>query len=206
MEDNNFKYQLIAIQALDKKYGFCPSPQQVKLLESDGEGTYILFRVDGHEYRCENGEITNIEDQKKLDAELSANVELFRMRQRDMDELRESCAKQEKQFITKELMLTEAYNAKRMEIEDLKGRLRLLQTLADDRMNEIERLETENSEMKKTLHYRDLALDKAAAKRDELETKNRQLCNDLAGEKWTVRILKEKLEANEQPPFDELTH
>ena len=37
--NNNFKIQMIAIQALDKKYGFTPSPQQVKLLESDGEGT-----------------------------------------------------------------------------------------------------------------------------------------------------------------------
>ena len=65
MKNENFKIQLIAIQALDKKYGFCPSPQQVKLLESDGEGTYILFRVDGHEYRCDDGEIINIEDREK---------------------------------------------------------------------------------------------------------------------------------------------
>ena len=137
MEDN-FKIQLIATQALHDKYGFCPAPQQVTLLESDGEGTYILFRVGEHEYRCENGEITNLEEQKKLDAELSANVELLRMRQRDMDEL------------------------------------------------------------KSTIHYRELSLDKAAEKREELERKNRQLCNDLAGERWTVRILKRKLEESQK--------
>lgn len=191
---NTFGFKLVASNALKIKYGFGPAPDQITLPESDGDGNYILFRVGEHEYRYEDDEITNIEEQKKLDAELSANVELLRMRQRDMDELRKSCAKQEKQFITKELMLTEAYNAKRMEIEDLKGRLRLLQTLADDRKKEIERLETENSEMKKTLHYRDLALDKAAAKRDELETKNRQLCNDLAGERLMVRNLETQLE------------
>ncbi|MBQ9402103.1 MAG: hypothetical protein IJU38_07000 [Clostridia bacterium] len=38
-------------------------------------------------------------------------------------------------------MLTEAYNAKRAEIETLKGEIRFLQSLADDRMKEIERLE-----------------------------------------------------------------
>ena len=56
---NTFKIQLIATQALHDKYGFCPAPQQVKLLESDGEGTYILFHVGGHEYRCEDGKIRN---------------------------------------------------------------------------------------------------------------------------------------------------
>ena len=137
---NTFGIQMTAIQALDKKYGFTPSPQQVKLLESDGEGTYILFRVGEHEYRCENGEITNIEDQKKLDEEISIYMEISRMHEKDLAELKESYEKQEKQFVTKELMLTEAYNAKRMEIEEWKGRLRLLQTLADGRKEEIERL------------------------------------------------------------------
>lgn len=194
MKDNNFKYQLIAIQALDKKYGFCPSPQQVKLLESEGEGTYILFRVSGHEYRLEDGMITNIEEQKKLDEEISTYLEISRMHEKDLADLREAQAKQEKQFATRELMLTEAYDAKRMEIEDWKGRIHLLQTLADGRKEEIERLEAKNAELKKTLHYRELALDKAAKKRDELETKNRQLCNDLAGERCTIRTLEEKLE------------
>ena len=77
MKDENFKYQMIAIQALDKKYGFCPSPQQVKLLESDGEGTYILFRVDGHEYRCENGMIVNIEDRKKSTEVLDEYFQMY---------------------------------------------------------------------------------------------------------------------------------
>ncbi|MBQ1789748.1 MAG: hypothetical protein II008_06200, partial [Oscillospiraceae bacterium] len=75
------------------------------------------------EYRCEDGEITNIEDQKKLDKENSAYLELLRMRQKDMDELKKQYEKQEKQFVIKELMLTEAYNAKRMEVETLKGEL-----------------------------------------------------------------------------------
>ena len=45
MNTENFKIQLIATQALHDKYGFCPATEQVKLLESDGEGTYILFLV-----------------------------------------------------------------------------------------------------------------------------------------------------------------
>ena len=146
---NTFAIQLAAIQALDKKYGFTPSPQQVKLLESSGDGSYILFRVDDHEYRCEDGEITNIEDQKKLDEEISTWSEISRMKEKDLAELREQQEKQEKQFVTKELMLTEAYNAKRMEIEDWKGRLRLLQTLADDRKKEIERLEAKLAKLRK---------------------------------------------------------
>lgn len=196
--NDTFKIQLIATQALHDKYGFCPAHQQITLLESDGEGTYILFRVGEHEYRFEDGELTNSEDRKKLDAELSANVELLRMRQKDVEELREQQAKQEKLFVTKELMLTEAYNAQREKIEALKGEIRFLQSLADDRKNEIERLEGKAGELKKTLHYRELALDEATKKRDELETKNRQLCNDLAGERWTGRILKEKLEESQK--------
>ena len=66
MEKSNFKLQLIAVEALSKKYGFSPAPQMVTLLESDGEGKYILFRVGEHEYRFENGEIINIEDHEKL--------------------------------------------------------------------------------------------------------------------------------------------
>ena len=171
MENSNFKLQLIAVEALSNKYGFCPAPQQVILLESDVEGTYILFRIGGHEYRCDDGEITNIEEQKKLqkklDEENNVFLECLKIRQRDLDDLREQMEKQEKLFATKELMLTEAYNAKRAEMETLKGQIRFLETLADDRKKEIERLETKNSEMKKTLHYRDMALDKAAAKRND---------------------------------------
>ena len=77
MKDENFKYQMIAIQALNKKYGFCPSPQQVKLLESDGEGSYILFRIGEHEYRCDNGMILNIEDGKKSEETLSQYFHMF---------------------------------------------------------------------------------------------------------------------------------
>ena len=65
MENENWKLHMIAIQALHNKYGFCPAPQQITLLESGGEGTYILFRVGEHEYRCDNGTIVNLEDLKK---------------------------------------------------------------------------------------------------------------------------------------------
>lgn len=74
---DNFKIQMIAIQALDKKYGFCPAPEQVKLLESDGEGTYILFRVGEHEYRCEDGEITNLEDRKNNEEAIELYFNMF---------------------------------------------------------------------------------------------------------------------------------
>ncbi len=204
---NTFKIQLAAIQALHNKYGFCPAAQQVTLLESDGEGTYILFRVGEHGYRCDNGEITNIEDQKKLDEELSAYVEILRMRQRDMDELRAAHAKQEEQFVTKELMLTEAYNAQRAKMKALKDECsRLRKALDTDEeslqamrgavrdLKEANKCLTDQAEeLKKTLHYREMALDQAAAKREELETKNRQLCNDLAGERWTIRNLETQL-------------
>lgn len=218
MKDENFKYQMIAIQALDKKYGFCPSPQQVTLLESDGEGSYILFRVGDHEYRFEDGVITNSEDQKAFDAEVDSWFNANRTLNRDLADLREWMEEQGKRFQTKEEMLTTAYTAKQAEIETLNGRIRSLEEIAKDRLKEIERLEgklgelsknqprkeadrlkKENEELVKTLHYRDLALDEAAKKREELETKNRQLCNDLAGERWTVRILKEKLESYERP-------
>ena len=171
MKNDNFKYQLIATQALDKKYGFCPAAEQVKLLESDGEGTYILFRVGEHEYRCEDGEITNMEERKKIEEAVSLYFGMFQEARKDLDELKEAQKKQEKQFVTKELMLTEAYNEKRMGIENLKGDMRFIKSLADDRKKEIERLEGKLGELKKTLHYREMDLEKASKKREELETK-----------------------------------
>lgn len=77
MKNENFKIQMIAIQALHNKYGFCPAPEQVKLLESDGEGSYILFKVNGHEYRCDDGEIINIEDRKKSEEAPSQYFHMF---------------------------------------------------------------------------------------------------------------------------------
>ena len=77
MENENFKLQMIATQALHKKYGSCPAPEQVKLLESDGEGTYILFRVGEHEYRCDDGKIINIEDQKKSEKALDEYFNMY---------------------------------------------------------------------------------------------------------------------------------
>ena len=148
MENNDDKLKMIAAQALADKYGFCPAFECVKLLESFNE-EYILFCVGTHEYRFDNGELVNIEDQKKLDEELSANVKLLQMQNKNMNELMEDHADQIKQFVIKEQMLTEAYNAKRMEVEDWKERMRLLQTLADDRKKEIERLEESNKQLKK---------------------------------------------------------
>ena len=77
MKNENFKLQMIAIQALYKKYGFCPAPEQVKLLESDGEGTYILFKVGEHEYRCDNGMIVNLEDSKKGDEVINEYFQMY---------------------------------------------------------------------------------------------------------------------------------
>lgn len=85
MNTENFKIQLTATQALHNKYGFCPAPQQVTLLESDGEGTYILFRVGEHEYRCENGEITNIEDQKKSEEAINFYFDMYGKASKDKD-------------------------------------------------------------------------------------------------------------------------
>jgi len=89
MKNENFKYQIIAIQALHNKYGFCPAPEQVKLLESDGEGTYILFRVNDHEYRCDDGMIVNIEDRKKSTEVLEQYFHAEEKNKKLVDEIRE---------------------------------------------------------------------------------------------------------------------
>ena len=183
MKNENYKIQMIAIQALYEKYGFCPAPQQVTLLESDGEGTYILFRIGEHEYRCDDGEIINLEDQKKSGEAVEFFCERAKKDHEDkaiaeekMEALKDECRRLREALDTDE----ESLQAMRGANKDLKEANKYL-------TDQVE-------ELKKTLHYREMALDQAAAKREELETKNRQLCNDLAGERWTVRILKEKLE------------
>lgn len=124
MKDNNFKYQLIAIQALDKKYGFTPSPQQVKLLESDGEGTYILFRVGEHEYRCEDGEITNMEEQKKIEEAVSLYFGMFQEARKDAESLKKHCEEEIKSLKEK---YQKRSNEQRFEIHRMKDRIRKLE-------------------------------------------------------------------------------
>jgi hypothetical protein len=41
----------IAQRALESEYGFAPALNAITLLEANGEGTYILFSVNGKEYR-----------------------------------------------------------------------------------------------------------------------------------------------------------
>ena len=117
MEDN-FKIQLIATQALHEKYGFCPATEQVKLLESDGEGTYILFRVGEHEYRWEDGVLINLEDRKKNEEaiELYFNMYLEAARDKGMAEDRIK-------------LLIKRSNEQRFEIHRLKDRIRKLEPI-----------------------------------------------------------------------------
>ena len=44
----------IAQQALVNEFGFSPSLNAITLLEANGAGTYILFRVNGHRYRFDS--------------------------------------------------------------------------------------------------------------------------------------------------------
>ena len=119
MENENFKIQMIAIQALHNKYGFCPAPEQVKLLESDGEGTYILFRIGGHEYRCDDGEIINIEDRKKIEDTLSQYFNMFLK------------ASEEKGIAEGQLrQKTQRINELRFEIHRMKDQIRKMESAA----------------------------------------------------------------------------
>lgn len=40
----------IVYEGLRSEYGFAPKKSEIVLLEANGEGTYILFSVNGHEY------------------------------------------------------------------------------------------------------------------------------------------------------------
>lgn len=51
---NKAELKNIAKQALESEYGFSPAKADIVLLEADGTGLYILFRVKGHEYRFES--------------------------------------------------------------------------------------------------------------------------------------------------------
>ena len=50
----NQELRHIAKQALDCEYGFSPKLSDIKLLEADGNGLYILFSVKGNEYRFDS--------------------------------------------------------------------------------------------------------------------------------------------------------
>ena len=142
--------QMIAAQALYDKYGFCPAFEQVKILESFNNEEYMLFRVREHEYRLDNGELINIEEEKKHDVEINTYLEINKLQQTKIGELKVKLCWQERK-------------TKLSEIE--KG------TLA-------EKIE----ELKKTLHYRELALDQAAMKLDEFQKRIYQCDKEPAEE------------------------
>lgn len=54
MRMTNTQLKRIAQSALGSEYGFAPKVSDIILLESYTDGTYILFEVDGHQYRFES--------------------------------------------------------------------------------------------------------------------------------------------------------
>lgn len=50
----------MAQKALRNEYGFAPSANSIILLEADNRG-YVLFEVNGKEYRVNNGEVERVE-------------------------------------------------------------------------------------------------------------------------------------------------
>ena len=162
----------IAAKAIEKEYGFSPSHGAITLLESDGDGIYILFRMGKHEFRLIDGKLTDVTLEKEKDEAVAATYSFYIEREKkfqfaeverdelrkeiealrdEYDELNKQQEKQEKLFSTKEIMLTDAYNAKLYEVEILNGKIRFFQSLADDRMKEIEKLEAKNKELKSEL-------------------------------------------------------
>lgn len=64
---NKTKAELLSIvvTALESEYGFKPKKSDITLLESSGDGTYILFRVRHKEYRFDSY-ISHIGDMESL--------------------------------------------------------------------------------------------------------------------------------------------
>lgn len=50
--------KIIAQAALKNEYGFQPALKEVTLLEANSGGGYILFEVNGHEYRLYKSLVT----------------------------------------------------------------------------------------------------------------------------------------------------
>jgi cell division protein FtsB len=119
MENENFKIQMIAVQALYDKYGLCPAPQQIKLLESDSQGTYILFRIGKHQYRFENGEVVNIEEQDKNAEATDFYFNMYRESEHEIELMKSKLEKLQKRN-----------NEMRYEIHRLKDQIRKLEPVA----------------------------------------------------------------------------
>ena len=162
----------IATKAIEKEYGFSPSHSAITLLESDGDGIYILFRMGKHEFRLIDGNLTDVTLEKEKNEAVAATYSFYIDREKkfqfaeverdelrkeiealraEYDDLKKQQEKQEKLFFTKENMLADAYNAKQYQINILNGKIRFFQSLADDRMKEIERLEAKNKDLKAEL-------------------------------------------------------
>jgi len=135
MEDN-FKFQMIATQALHDKYGFCPAPQQITLLESDGEGAYILFRIGEHDYRCDDGRIVKIEDREQLEESVDFYFKMFQKSREEADKA-EKKYKEEIELLKRRIenlrereeKLVKRSNEQRFEIHRMKERIRSMEPL-----------------------------------------------------------------------------
>lgn len=200
---SNTELKKIAAKAIEKEYGFSPSQGAITLLEADGDGIYILFRMGKHEFRLIDGKLTDVTLEKEKDEAVAATYSFYIEREKkyqfaeveraelrkelealrdENDELKKQQEKQENLFSTKEIMLTDAYNAKRHEIEILNGQIRFFQSLADDRLEEIRRLEQKNAELKKEIEVLKEA--------EELLKKYRKNCGD---QQTTINMLKRDL-------------
>ena len=51
---SNRQLKQIAVEALKSEFGFAPKQNDIVLLEADGDGTFILFRVGTKQYRFES--------------------------------------------------------------------------------------------------------------------------------------------------------
>lgn len=49
------EFKWLAQYVLKNEYGFTAPLKDIVLLEGDGNGNYVLFEVNGHEYRYYNG-------------------------------------------------------------------------------------------------------------------------------------------------------
>lgn len=57
---NKTELKRTAQKALKNEYGFAPAMNKIILLEADNMG-YVLFEINGKEYRVNNGEVERVE-------------------------------------------------------------------------------------------------------------------------------------------------
>ena len=93
---NNTELKKIAANAFEAEYGVRPALKSITLLESCGDGSYVMFAIGEREYSFNNGQFTDWHYDVIVSEVILNNARMLNEARKENEELRERVEKMEK--------------------------------------------------------------------------------------------------------------